>query len=60
MFSQMLLALQKGTRSPEDEAKDTGLSLFRVRSGLRELTQAALTEHKGEGHQLTGKGAALL
>jgi len=56
----MLLALQKGTRSPEDEAKDTGLSLFRVRSGLRELTQAALTEHKGEGHQLTGKGAALL
>lgn len=57
---KMLLALQKGMRSPEDIAKATGLPLFRVRSGLRELTQAALTEQKGENYQLTSRGAALL
>ena len=59
---KMLLALQKGMRSPEEIAKDTGFPLFRVRNGLSELTEASLTVQEGECecYQLTGKGAALL
>ena len=40
--TKMLSALKSGLASPEEIAKDTGLPLFRVRSGLRELTQAGL------------------
>ena len=57
---KMLLALQKGIRSPEDIAKDTGLPVFRVRSGLRDIVGAGLAEQKGEGYELTSKGAGLI
>jgi predicted transcriptional regulator len=56
----MLRALQSGLKSDEEIAKDAGLPLFRVRSGLRELTQAGLATQKGDKYQLTDKGAALI
>jgi predicted transcriptional regulator len=58
--AKMLRALKSGLKSPEEIARDAGLPLFRVRSGLRELTQAGLATQKGDKYQLTEKGAALL
>jgi DNA-binding IclR family transcriptional regulator len=56
----MLRALQAGLRSPEEIARDTGLPLFRVRSGLRELTQAGLADQKEDRYTLSEKGANLI
>ena len=58
--AKMLRALQSGLKSDEEIAKDAGLPLFRVRSGLRELTQAGLAIQKDDKYQLTDKGAALI
>lgn len=57
---KVLLALQKGIRSPEDIATDAGLPLFRVRSGLRDIVGAGLAEQKGDDYELTSKGAEFL
>jgi predicted transcriptional regulator len=57
---KMLLALQKGLRSPEDVAKETGLSLFRVRSGLRDIVAAGLAEQKGNDYGLSPQGSQLV
>jgi predicted transcriptional regulator len=56
----MLRALQAGLKSPEEIVKQTGLPLFRVRSGLRELAQAGLADQKGDSYKLTEKGAKLI
>jgi predicted transcriptional regulator len=56
----MLRALESGLGSPEEIAKDTGLPLFRVRSGLRELTQAGLATQKDDKYELTDKGTELI
>jgi predicted transcriptional regulator len=58
--SKMLRALQAGSKSPEEIAKNTGLPLFRVRSGLRELTQAGLADQKEDSYKLSEKGAELI
>jgi len=58
--SKMLGALRSGLGSPEEIARETGLPLFRVRSGLRELTQAELANQKNDKYQITDKGSALL
>jgi len=58
--SKMLRALQAGSKSPEEIAKNTGLPLFRVRSGLRELTQAGLADQKEDSYKLSEKGAGLI
>jgi predicted transcriptional regulator len=57
---KMLLALKKGLRSPQDIAKETGLPLFRVRSGLRDIVGAGLAEQKDNGYQLSTKGIELV
>ena len=57
---KLLRSLESGSRSPEEVARGTGLPLFRVRSGLRELAQAGLSEQKDDGYQLLPKGAELL
>jgi len=57
---KMLRALQSGLRLPEEIAREAGLPLFRVRSGLRELTQAGLANQKGEKYELSPKGVELL
>ena len=58
--TKMLRALQAGLKSPEDVAQETGLPLFRVRSGLRELTQAGLADQQEDRYALSQKGAELV
>jgi DNA-binding IclR family transcriptional regulator len=56
----MLRALQAGLKSPEEVARETGLPLFKVRSGLRELSQAGLADQKEDRYKLSEKGAELI
>lgn len=56
---KMLQALQSAT-TPEEVAQVTGLPLFRVRSGLREMTQAGLVEEKEGRYALTEAGSQYL
>ena len=58
--TRMLRALKSGLGSPEEIAKDAGLPLFRVRSGLRELAQAGLTNQKDDRYEITEKGEELV
>jgi len=58
--SKMLRALKAGSRSPEEIAKETGMPLFRVRSGLRELAEAGLASQKGDKYELSSKGSEML
>jgi len=58
--TKMLRALQSGLGSPEEIARSAGFPLFRVRSGLRELTQAGLVTQKDYRYELTGNGAGLI
>ena len=57
---KLLRALKSGLGSPEEISKDTGLPLFRVRSGLREITQAGLAIDKGGICELTADGTKLI
>ena len=57
--AKMLRALKSGLSSPEEIAKDAGLPLFRVRSGLRELTQAGLANQNNDRYEITEKGKEL-
>lgn len=58
--AKMLRALRAGSKSPEEVAQETGLPLFRVRSGLRELSQADLVVEKAGKYGITDKGTALV
>jgi DNA-binding IclR family transcriptional regulator len=58
--SKMLRALQAGRGSPEEIAKEAGLPLFRVRSGLRELAEAGLAKQKDDNYELSEEGAKLI
>jgi predicted transcriptional regulator len=56
---RMLAALKGGPCSAEEVAKSSGLPLFRVRSGLRELEQGGLAKAKGDKYELSPKGKEL-
>ena len=58
--TKLLRALKSESKSPEEVARDTGLSLFRVRSGLRELVQAGFVKPKGDGYELLPAGRELI
>jgi DNA-binding IclR family transcriptional regulator len=58
--NKMLRALKAGLGAPEEVAKESGLPLFRVRSGLRELTEAGLAKQKDDKFELSEKGAELI
>jgi len=58
--SKMLRALKSGLGTPEEIAKQAGLPLFRVRSGLRELAQAGLAAQKEDSYKLSEEGAKLI
>jgi len=58
--TEMLRALKSGPWAAEEIAKQTRLPLFRVRSGLRELTQAGLTNQRDDKYELSSKGVELL
>jgi DNA-binding IclR family transcriptional regulator len=53
-------AIKNGALTPEAVSKKTGQPLFKVRSGLRELTKAELVEQIDQTYRLTPKGAQLL
>lgn len=59
MARAMLAALANGATLTE-LAQKTGLALYRVRSGVRELTEAGLVETKNETCVLTETGRAAL
>jgi predicted transcriptional regulator len=58
--TRMLRALSSGLGYPEEIAQDTGIPLFRVRSGLRELNKAGLASQNNDRHEITEKGAKLI
>lgn len=58
--TKMLRALKSGMGSAEEIASSAGLPLFRVKSGLRELTQAGLANQKGDTYELSSRGVELL
>jgi predicted transcriptional regulator len=58
--TKMLRALKAGLGTPEEIAGEAGLPLFRVRSGLRELTQAGLANQKDDKFELSSKGVELV
>jgi len=58
--ASMLRALNSGLGTAEEIAGSTKLPLFRVRSGLRELTQAGLAIQKGDRYELSPRGVELL
>ena len=58
--AKMLRALESGLGTPEEIAKRVGLPLFRVRSGLRELTQVGLATQKGDMYELSPEGIELI
>ena len=58
--TKMLNALKSGSTSPEDIAGETGLPLFRVRSGLRELSNAGFASEKNGAFEITESGNLLI
>ena len=58
--TKMLRALKAGLGAPEEIAKEAGLPLFRVRSGLRELTAASLVTEIGGRYDITERGEELI
>jgi predicted transcriptional regulator len=57
---KLLGALESGPGSPDEVAQATGLPLFRVRSGLRELGEGGLVQQEGGVYALSPAGARLL
>jgi len=58
---KVLSALKAGKSTPEAVAEESGVALFRVRSGLRSLVQAGMAELSQDGsYKITEKGDALL
>ena len=58
--TKMLRVIKSGLSTPEEIAEGAGLPLFRVRSGLRELTQAGLANQKDDKYELSSKGIELV
>jgi predicted transcriptional regulator len=58
--TKMLRALKAGSGAPEEIAKEASLPLFRVRSGLRELTEAGLAKQRDDRYELSEEGAKLI
>lgn len=52
---KILLVVAKPA-NPEEIARETGLPLFRVRSGLREMAQAKLVEERSGDYVITDAG----
>lgn len=57
---KILRALKSGPESAEKVAEDSGMPLFRVRSGLRQLIQAGFADLLDSGYKITEKGAGII
>jgi predicted transcriptional regulator len=58
--SKILLAISAEMSTPELIAQSTGLALFLIKSGLRDLEKARLVRRSGEHYVLDQKGIELL
>ncbi|MFW6056272.1 MAG: hypothetical protein ACOC9B_03055 [Chloroflexota bacterium] len=56
----MLGAVRDGNQTPEDMAAATGMPMYRVRSGVRELLEAGLLVQSDEAVSLSEQGRSLL
>lgn len=54
--TSMLNAIKNGATTPEEIASKTGQPLFKVRSGLRELTNSGFLESAQDKYTLSAKG----
>lgn len=54
--ARKMLQVLQSPATPEEVAQATGLPLFRVRSGLREMAQAGLVEEQEGRYTLTEAG----
>ena len=54
--AKILIAIAAAPLTPEQAAEGTGLPLFKVRSGLREMVQAGLAVESGETYSATERG----
>lgn len=57
--ARSMLAALALSATPEDVAANTGLPLFRVRGGLREMAQAGLVEVNDGAYSLTERGRSM-
>jgi len=57
---KVLRTLSPGPNGPEEIAKGSGLPLFRVRSGLRQMMEAGLVSTGDNMYTITGKGKSLI
>ena len=57
---KVLSAVKSGLIYPEEIAKNTGLAMFRVRSGLRQMVTAGLVNQNGDAYAITDKGKSLV
>jgi len=55
-----LSAIKNGAITPEAVSEKTGQSLFKVRSGIRDLVKAELVEQIDQTYKLTPKAERLL
>jgi len=60
LHARTVLAAFQSAQTPEDVAFATDVSLFQIRSSLRELVAAALLEPVGEAYQITTRAQRLL
>jgi DNA-binding IclR family transcriptional regulator len=57
---EMLSALKGGASTPDALSGATGMSMFRVRSGLRQLVNAGFVKQVDDKYQLTPEGNKLV
>ncbi len=57
---KVLRAVNSGSKTPEEIAKNTGRAMFKVRSGLRQMVKAGLVSQNDESYAITGKGKSLI
>ena len=56
----MLSALKSGVSTPNALSEATGMPMFRVRSGLRQLINAGFAKQVDDNYQLTPEGSKIV
>ena len=57
---KMLSAIKPGCETAEEITAETGIPLFRVRSGLRDFAQAGFVEVASDKYKVTAKAAEFI
>ena len=57
---ERLSALKNGASTPDALSGATGMPMFRIRSGLRQLVNAGLVKQVDDNYQLTPEGSKLV